>query len=79
MTKKLSLTNLSVLSVLIKVLVTGTPTFVDWLLLLTVTVSYRMKKWHEYSNEKQDYALQQRLDAMDAAISQVKAAVTLKR
>lgn len=79
MNTRISLTNLSVLSVLLKVLVTSTPTFVDWLLLLTVTASYRMKKWHEYSNEKQDYALQQRLDALDSAVSQVKAAVTLKR
>lgn len=79
MNTRISLTNFAVLSVLLKVLVTRTPTFVDWLLLLTVIASYRVKKWHEYRNEQHDSKLQLRLDAMDSSISQLKAAVTLKR
>ena len=76
---KLSITNFVVLAITIKVIFAGSPTFVHWLLLLTVLTAYNYKRWTTDSKRTADSSLESRFKELENSISQLKSAISLKR
>ena len=76
---RLSITNVVVLAITIKVVNAATPTFVHWLLLLTVLTAYNYKRWTLDKNKAASSALDSRFKDLENSLSQLKSALTLKR
>lgn len=76
---RLSITNFGVLAITIKVCVASSPTFVHWLLLLTVLTAYNYKRWALDKKQSAECSLDGRFKELENSLSQLKSALTLKR
>jgi hypothetical protein len=76
---KLSITNFAALAITMKVVFVSSPTFVHWLLLLTVLTAYNYKRWTIDKNKSASSSLESRFKELENSISQLKSAITLKR
>jgi hypothetical protein len=76
---KLSITNFVALAITMKVVFASSPTFVHWLLLLTVLTAYNYKRWTLDKKQTAECSLDSRFKELENSLSQLKSALTLKR
>lgn len=76
---RLSITNFGVLAITMKVVFASSPTFVHWLLLLTVLTAYNYKRWTIDKKQAAECSLDSRFKELENSLSQLKSALTLKR
>jgi hypothetical protein len=76
---RLSITNFVALAITMKVVFASSPTFVHWLLLLTVLTAYNYKRWATDKKQTANSSLESRFKELENSISQLKSAITLKR
>lgn len=77
--RALSLTNVAVYATLFKLILSGSPTVIDWLTLTTALGCYNFKRWFESRQLTERDAMEARLVAMENAIAQVRSVLALKR